>query len=730
MKHIYIFIAVYLAASFGFGRDYYVSPTGLNRRTLSSTIMSQCPTCYAGDINYPFLTIQYAIDRVGVTGTGTGGSPALQAGDVVYIRHGTYRATSIHDPVLRYTGIGGSENMPITFRNYPGENPQLLPYQGDGTPEASGSWSLIKVHTDFEKRQVPKYLVFEGLTLQGNAASINPANEPINGQPGRYCPDQNNNSINDDVCAWNCADTDNDRVPDGCEWPRYNGQGLLVTGPFAWDPEIKDLIPRYGKPSAYPNSEYAIPHHITVRNCTFKEFPGAGLSFQRADYITVENCIVANNCWYTIFGSSGINLYQMVPYEPGAGLQTEYKSDEYRIKIINNICYGNTLKVVNQNLPVRYDGNGIIVDDFIHAQDYTLDRPFNNPNRGTFYYGLYGGRTLVANNIIFGNGGSGIKVYSSQNTDLINNTLYNNGIGDYSEDRLTKPYKPVQYSIFVQKIINEQTTTFALAGKNRVYNNTTYNTIGYTDVGKTAQQLAYSVASDPEDENIAEKNYIGDPSFMSLPSTVLALGLPNKVEYTGANFRLTGTSPAINYGIYQSASPNDRENYSRDALPDAGAYEVSTNCRPYISVGSNYPVVPADFNSSVSATDRKVYRSQKAVTLKDVYSIPYGAVFTTEVTSCNMTPNPVAAGRMISEDFEAPPQENTEVTETLKTAYPNPISEGSLQFSTRIAQYKLFNAAGREVFSGNDADEMSIEGLTKGLYLINLDGQTQKIVIE
>jgi parallel beta-helix repeat protein len=59
------------------------------------------------------------------------------------------------------------------------------------------------------------------------------------------------------------------------------------------------------------------------------------------------------------------------------------------------------------------DGNGIIIDDGKNTQ-----------NGSTL--GAYKGRALVANNISFGNSGSGIHSYFSERVDIINNTAYMN----------------------------------------------------------------------------------------------------------------------------------------------------------------------------------------------------------------------------------------------------------------------------------------------------------------
>ncbi len=59
------------------------------------------------------------------------------------------------------------------------------------------------------------------------------------------------------------------------------------------------------------------------------------------------------------------------------------------------------------------DGNGIIIDDNLDAQGDGV---------------AYGGRTVVAYNISYGNGGSGIHAFSSQHVDIIHNTAYGNNL--------------------------------------------------------------------------------------------------------------------------------------------------------------------------------------------------------------------------------------------------------------------------------------------------------------
>ena len=81
---------------------------------------------------------------------------------------------------------------------------------------------------------------------------------------------------------------------------------------------------------------------------------------------------------------------------------------------MNNFAYSNQQKIATQNTnpSAITDGNGIIIDDNQQTQQ-TSGVPYN-------------GRTLVANNVVSGNGGSGAHAYSSKHVDLVANTAYQN----------------------------------------------------------------------------------------------------------------------------------------------------------------------------------------------------------------------------------------------------------------------------------------------------------------
>jgi hypothetical protein len=143
-------------------------------------------------------------------------------------------------------------------------------------------------------------------------------------------------------------------------------------------------------------------HHIVIQNNIVHDAPGAGIATCYADYITIQNNITTLNAYWSPYGNSGISIWEMRDSDSYTG----YK----------NFITGNTAMMNQEFIPFYAvgeitDGNGIIVDD----------------NKNTQSNGVaYGGRTYVANNISYLNGGSGIHAYDSAHVDIVYNTAYLN----------------------------------------------------------------------------------------------------------------------------------------------------------------------------------------------------------------------------------------------------------------------------------------------------------------
>ncbi|WP_412751466.1 right-handed parallel beta-helix repeat-containing protein [Krasilnikovia sp. M28-CT-15] len=179
--------------------------------------------------------------------------------------------------------------------------------------------------------------------------------------------------------------------------PITNGNGIYVVAPT-------------GKPDQ-------IPHHVTIRNNVVRDVPGAGIATKEADYVTIEGNTVTGTSHWTVYGTSGISTLHSRDVDANTGYKT--------------IIRGNTVSG-NRNFipwldsgpkPQITDGNGIIVDDNRNSQ--IKDR----------IVAPYRGRTLVENNVAFRNGGGGVHVFSSDNVDVVHNTVYHNSVSPEIGDR-------------------------------------------------------------------------------------------------------------------------------------------------------------------------------------------------------------------------------------------------------------------------------------------------------
>jgi hypothetical protein len=148
-------------------------------------------------------------------------------------------------------------------------------------------------------------------------------------------------------------------------------------------------------------SQNTIVNNIIVRNSYVHDCTGAGIGGDQIDYVTVNDNVVAYNAFYSAYGQSGITLYHQTDIDGYTG---------YKTYVVANLAYGNRQDVptLNTDPPIVTDGNGIIIDSNLRAP--------SGP--------AYAGRTYVANNIVYGNGGRGVHVFSSQHVDAVNNTAY------------------------------------------------------------------------------------------------------------------------------------------------------------------------------------------------------------------------------------------------------------------------------------------------------------------
>jgi hypothetical protein len=144
--------------------------------------------------------------------------------------------------------------------------------------------------------------------------------------------------------------------------------------------------------------------YIRIIENTAHDCGGGGITLVRGEGYHVEGNVVARNAFTNRYQMSGISLFQ-----PRGPAQCEPWCNVIR----RNIAYANDNHAQPLVGNVRSDGNGIIVDD-----------SFNEQNGSTA--GPYRGSTLIEDNLAFANGGSGLRVYTSDRVLMRRNTSYRN----------------------------------------------------------------------------------------------------------------------------------------------------------------------------------------------------------------------------------------------------------------------------------------------------------------
>ncbi|MFP5042345.1 choice-of-anchor Q domain-containing protein [Parasediminibacterium sp. JCM 36343] len=278
---------------------------------------------------------------------------------------------------------------------------------------------------------------------------------------------------------------------------KYNGSGILIGS---------------------TDTTQAGCHHIVISNNVVHDCACGGILFGHCDYITVESNIIYNNAWYSPYGVSGIAFNYSYNYDNN--LTT------YRMIVKNNVSYGNRQYPVSRINCTISDGNGIIID--IPMADYK-------------------GKVLVANNICYNNGGSGMHSLSTNHVDFYNNVSYLNNVSPENGGGTLFSYDADSVN-FYNNIIVSSPGKSPIGGKRNTHVTYDYN-------------LYYGGKSYTYTDT---HGFFQDPGFVN-PS----------IDPAVADFNLKSGSFAINNGSNTHTYPTDKDGIARPigSIVDIGAYE-------------------------------------------------------------------------------------------------------------------------------------------------------------
>ncbi len=276
------------------------------------------------------------------------------------------------------------------------------------------------------------------------------------------------------------------------------------------------------------------PSHVIIRGNTVYKCSGGGIGSGSADYLTIEDNVVWGNAYYSPYANSGISMYQ------------NWNSDDttgYKMIVRRNIVYGNQNKIpfiASDPDPAKRvitDGNGIIIDDSRNTQ-----------NNSTL--GIYKGRTLIENNVVFENGARGLHVYESDHVDIINNTTYQNSF---------QPETP------------EGEITAGSASDVRVFNNIMIPRSDRASIARSTDNLTERATQ------VFKNNMVFGGLGFDADSTLNLIGVdPKLTDIANKNFRPQTNSPVIDAGNSSLAAKDDMNRTARPlgAGIDLGAFEV------------------------------------------------------------------------------------------------------------------------------------------------------------
>jgi parallel beta-helix repeat protein len=288
----------------------------------------------------------------------------------------------------------------------------------------------------------------------------------------------------------------------------------------------------------------------THRCLTYNQVHGAGnfgIILWSADYDVVYGNEVYDNAKFSPptssyqpagsawWSGSGISVVASTPADNGAA---------WHNWVSHNVSYDNAA-------PHSYDGNGIIVD----SEDVV---PYYEP-------------TLIEENTVMSNGGSGIKIYDSHNILVRNNTAWENAQDSTVQD---EPWD----------LYDQPASTDAVTG----YSNVWVNNIGVASQDVYSGAVAFQIAADSSNPQTIRNNLAfcfsadgvgetGDQcasgSFTSNSSLDNILGSNPLLIDAPGNLHLSSTSPALGSGTSTFLVPSsDADGNPLPSPPFIGAY--------------------------------------------------------------------------------------------------------------------------------------------------------------
>jgi parallel beta-helix repeat protein len=269
-------------------------------------------------------------------------------------------------------------------------------------------------------------------------------------------------------------------------------------------------------------------HNITIRDCVIQNTGAEGIELNAVDYVTVTDNEIYHVGYNQGWGS-GISLWyggaSSTPTYGGASAWYDQRAGFHNY-IVDNIVSG-----AYDNSSHHTDGNGIIVDG-----DGSIPP------------------ALIANNLVYENGGRGIEVYStSGDVWVVNNTAYANGLDPRTANGAAPDFSAIHASR-VHLIDNLAYGRASGAGSKAafLYVNVESTVTWVGDMGYhgSVRAVGASIPSDPSQYRSADPRFVHAPSIPPGRSPWARALPPWRI---GRSFALRAGSPALRGGVHLTA---------------------------------------------------------------------------------------------------------------------------------------------------------------------------------
>ena len=416
-----------------------------------------------------------------------------QPGDSVFVLAGTYRNEGFGDNDI----WEGSNLEKITANGTPDNYITILPYPGDKVLfEFDATYGILVINSS--------YLRIVGLEIKG-------MNDRI--------------SHTEAIAAWGLYKDQAGLVHDLATELNINLTDPGIIGTVIDKPSL----PNINKPGYYNGRGLVAnkSHHIEFINNIVHDCPASAIRGQQSDFVIIRGNKVYNNTFWTTQGVGAITIAEATNINNDT-------SDEIKISLVQNEVFNNENRLISWNPAKSFIT--MVIDEGTGL--------FLTRNRDTYDYG----RILIANNLSYNNGASGIVCHFTNRSIIEHNTVVYNGT--------TNSGQPGGIGI------NN-------ADNVRVINNISYARPNKWALGILAEPVTNLIV----ENNIIFNNYGEEVVFRKIEAGWTEEN-PKFADLANNDFNLLEGSPGIDNGSLERTTAVDFFGSKRvDGFPDIGAIE-------------------------------------------------------------------------------------------------------------------------------------------------------------